>query len=104
MKNKTDDIDCVNFEKFTLQKKEISINGKVLPLKIGDKFKLSENDRIIKTVMAITIFEDGRAGYLIEWYDPDACRFETETVTLSELKLLDNKNLNKIKKDIGFKQ
>jgi hypothetical protein len=96
-------INDVNFDNFTLQKKEISINGKALPLKIGDKFKLSDNDKLYKTIMAITICEDGRVSYTAEWYDPDTCQFNTDSFTLCEFKLLNSKSINKIK-HIGFEQ
>lgn len=86
-----------------IEKKEISVNGEALPLKIGDRFKLSTKDKTEKVVMGITVFEDGRAQYILEWHDPDSGQFNTETVTMTEIKLLketiDNKSLNKI----GFK-
>lgn len=96
-------IDDVNFDNFSLSKKEISVNGKSLPLKIGDRFILSNNDKLYKTVIAITVFEDGRTSYTIEWYDPETCRFENEAVTLTELKLLNRKTKTAIK-NIGFEK
>lgn len=96
-------IDDVDFDNFSLSKKEITVNGKPLPLKIGDRFMLSNNDKLYKTVIAITVFEDGRTSYTIEWYDPEACRFENETVTLTELKLLNRKTKATIK-NIGFEK
>lgn len=104
MKTKNIITDKVNFDDFSIQKKEITINGKKLPLNIGDKFILAENDKSIKTIVAITIFEDGRVAYAIEWYDPEANNFQTENVTLTELKLLNIASIKQIKESIGFEQ
>lgn len=65
---------------------------------------LSENDKTLKTVMAMTIFEDGRVSYMLEWHDSDSGQFSTEAVTLSELKLLSKSIVSHIKraKTIGY--
>lgn len=56
-----------------LNVREVVVDGKQLPLRIGDKIVLASNDRLEKTVMALTVFEDGRVQYMLEWYDPEAC-------------------------------
>lgn len=100
--NSTTVIDSVNFDNFTLSKKKVSINNKELPLAIGDKIKLSDSDKISKTIVGIMIHEDGRVSYILEWYDQEHGQFHDETVTLTELKLL-HANLAKNKKNkIGF--
>ena len=88
------DNEFVDFSKFQIERKEVSINGKKLPLAIGDKILISEEDRIIKTVMGITINEDNRINYGLEWFDASDNSFKSEWLTLTELKLL-NKNSKK---------
>lgn len=96
-------LQSVNFDKFSIQKQQVTINGKNLPLAIGDKIILSENEKNHKTIVALTIFEDGRVSYLLEWFDPDSGAFNTETATLTELKLLSKNIQNKIKNgNIGY--
>lgn len=100
--DKTINIEPVNINNFNIQKKEISVNGKALPFCIGDTLKLTEADKFIKTIVAVTILEDGRVQYMLEWYDPESSNFSTEAVTLSELKLLQISNAKKVKGVIGF--
>ena len=88
------DNEFVDFSKFQIERKEVSINGKKLPLAIGDKILISEEDRIVKTVMGITINEDNRINYGREWFDASDSSFKSEWLTLTELKLL-NKNSKK---------
>lgn len=82
----------------------MTVDGKKLPLQIGDKIVLSESDKTLKTVMAMTVFEDGRVSYMLEWHDPESGQFNTEAVTLSELKLLSKNVISHIKsiKSIGY--
>ena len=70
----------------------ITINCKLLhpaktPLSIGDKIRYSEEDPTAKTVISITIFEDKRIVYTLEWADDDG-ELKQENVTLTELKVL----------------
>lgn len=92
----------VDFNRFSIKKRVISIDGKPLPLRIGDKISLDKNPEIVKTIMGITIFEDNRVQYLLEWYNSHTGEFSTELVTLNELKLLHKNQLETIKKKIGF--
>lgn len=90
----------IDFSVFDINRIEVSTNGEPLPFAIGDRFSMSEDDTIVKTIMSITIGEDGRTSYGLEWYDPaDGC-FKTELVTMSEIKLLVN-NMPK-KKNISL--
>ena len=66
---------------------EVKVNGKKTPLSIGDKIKITEDDIIYKTVVAIQVTEDTQVSYTLEWVEPDG-GFKQEIVSLTELKLL----------------
>ena len=95
--------DDVDFSSFSINKKEISINGKPLPFKIGDRIAMTEHAKATKTDMGVTIHEDGRSQYILEWHNPENGSFSSEALTLSELKLL-HANINRQgrRKKIGF--
>ena len=76
---------------------EVSVNGVPTELKIGDKLVYPENSAQVKTIVAITIFEDGAINYRLKWYDGD---FKTEVVSLTELKLLNDCKL--FKPPVGY--
>lgn len=80
--------DMVDFSKRNFEKKVISVNGKKIPFAIGDKLVIGEQDIYIKTIVGVTIQEDNRIQYLLEWYNPHDGSFQTEVVTSIELKLL----------------
>lgn len=92
----------VDFNRFSVKKRTISIDGKPLPLKIGDKISFDGNPELVKTIMGITIFEDNRVQYMLEWYNSHSGEFSTEMVTLNELKLLHKNQIAHIRKQIGF--
>lgn len=69
-----------------LKKIAVDINGKPADLRIGDKLRWPEDSPIIKTVVSMTIFEDGTVNYQLKWFD--GCDFKSELVSLSDLKLL----------------
>lgn len=95
--------DDVDFTSFSVKKKEICVNGRPLPFRIGDRIAMTENDRNPKTVMGVTVHEDGRCQYILEWHNPETGAFQSEALTLSELKLM-HSNLNRPKSRgvIGF--
>jgi hypothetical protein len=95
--------DFVNFDDFSFQKKIVTLNNKELPLQIGDKLRFSENDKYEKTVVGIIIHEDNRIQYMLEWYSQENGQFNTESVSLTELKLLYNNMVKKDKKTLGYK-
>lgn len=72
-----------------VNKIKVAINGKQTPFKIGDKLRFPEESPIVKTIISMTIFEDGTVNYMLKWFDGDG--FKTEPVSLTDLKLL---NLN----------
>lgn len=72
-----------------VNKIKVTINGKKTPFKIGDKLRFPVESPIVKTIISMTIFEDGTVNYMLKWYDGDG--FKTEMVSLTDLKLL---NLN----------
>ena len=39
----------------------------------------------MKTVISMTVFEDGTVNYMLKWFDGD---FKTEMVSLTDLKIL----------------
>ena len=84
----------VDLSTFKIVVREVSINGEKLPLSIGDKLLINEQDHLIKTVTSIQIHEDGRIGYMLEWFDTSDSSFKTEWVTATELAFL-----NKAKKE-----
>lgn len=103
--NSTNEFDYdVDFNRFSLKKRTVSIDGKPLPLKIGDKISFDGNPELVKTVMAITVYEDNRVQYMLEWYNPTSGEFDNEMVTLNELKLLNKNQISRIKKQIGFEK
>lgn len=89
----------VDFESLQVSRKVIKINDVALPLAIGDKLKLAEHGQP-KTVMGISIEEDGRVHYVLEWLT-DNGEFATETLSLQELKLL-HANGKKRRTKVGF--
>lgn len=95
--------DEVDFSSFSIKKKEISVDGKPLPFRIGDRISMTEHDKAPKTVMGVTIHEDGRCQYILEWHNPENGSFSSEALTLSELKLM-HANINRRgrKNRIGF--
>ncbi len=70
-----------------VNKLKVTVDGKKTPLSIGDKIRYSEEDPTAKTVISITIFEDKRIVYTLEWADDDG-ELKQENVTLTELKVL----------------
>lgn len=70
-----------------VNKLKVTVDGKKTPLSIGDKIRYSEEDPTAKTVISITIFEDKRIVYTLEWADADG-ELKQENVTLTELKVL----------------
>lgn len=78
----------VDFSKKKFEKKVVSVNDKKIPFAIGDKFILGEEDIFVKTIVGITVYEDNRVQYILEWYNSNDGSFQTEVVTSIELKLL----------------
>lgn len=70
-----------------VNKLKVTVDGKKTPLSIGDKIRYSEEDPTAKTIISITIFEDKRIVYTLEWADADG-ELKQENVTLTELKVL----------------
>lgn len=103
-KNPATDVNDVDFDDFRIQRKEIMVNGKKLPLKIGDRVRMCENDTMGRTVMGITIHEDSRIQYILEWHDPSSGSFSSEALTLSELKLLTQNAFKTKKGPAGFSE
>lgn len=89
----------VDFESLKVSHKVVKINDVALPIAIGDKLKLTENGQT-KTVMGISIEEDGRVRYVLEWLNENG-DFATESLSLQELKLL-HKNGKKRNVKVGF--
>ena len=96
------DITDVNFDDFRITKKEIKINNKALPLKIGDRIKFDGPGAVTKTVMGITIHEDNRVQYVVEWMDPNTGMFQSEALTMHELKLIVMNQASKPRAKAGF--
>lgn len=89
----------VDFESMKVSRKVVKINDVALPLAIGDKVCLTETSSP-KTVMGISIEEDGRVKYVLEWLNENG-DFMNEALSIQELKLL-YKNNRKNNKKIGF--
>lgn len=70
-----------------VNKLKVTVDGKKTPLSIGDKIRYSEEDPTAKTIISMTIFEDKRIIYTLEWADDDG-ELKQENVTLTELKVL----------------
>lgn len=108
MTNKTTkdiyDITDVDFESFNVKRKVISINGRNLPIAIGDRISITTPDPISKTVVGISIMEDGHVAYVLSWFDPNSGQFMNEQLTLTELKLLNRNQKKMLKEQIGYSQ
>ena len=64
---------------------QVAVNGQLTPLQIGDKLHYPDDSGILKTVISMTVFEDGTVNYMLKWFDGD---FKTEMVSLTDLKIL----------------
>jgi len=84
MKKKDKDSDpiCIDFNELKCKSIVVSINGIDLPVKIGDTVKFSD-DGPVRTVTKISISEDSKVQYLLEWFDGTS--FKTDWVTTNEL-------------------
>lgn len=91
----------VDFESMKVSRKVVKINDVALPLAIGDKICLTETTGP-KTVMGISIEEDGRVKYVLEWLNENG-DFMNEALSIQELKLLHKNNKKKSTK-VGFAQ
>ena len=83
-----------------INKIEVQVNGKLLPLKIGDKLEFPVGNPILKTIAAIQINENGIETYLLEWFEDDS--FKQYWISMTELKML-KENL-KQRTTIGLSQ
>ena len=83
-----------------INKIEVQVNGKLLPLKIGDKLEFPVGNPILKTITAIQINENGIETYLLEWFEDDS--FKQYWISMTELKML-KENL-KQRTTIGLSQ
>ena len=91
----------VNLDKIgNINKIEVQVNGKLLPLKIGDKLEFPVGNPILKTIAAIQINENGIEAYLLEWFEDDS--FKQYWISITELKML-KENL-KQRTTIGLSQ
>ena len=91
----------VNLDKIgNINKIEVQVNGKLLPLKIGDKLEFPVGNPILKTIAAIQINENGVETYLLEWFEDDS--FKQYWISMTELKML-KENL-KQRTTIGLSQ
>ena len=83
-----------------INKIKVQVNGKLLPLKIGDKLEFPVGNPILKTIAAIQINENGIETYLLEWFEDDS--FKQYWISITELKML-KENL-KQRTTIGLSQ
>ena len=83
-----------------INKIEVQVSGKLLPLKIGDKLEFPVGNPILKTIAAIQINENGIETYLLEWFEDDS--FKQYWISMTELKML-KENL-KPRTTIGLSQ
>lgn len=91
----------VNLDKIgNINKIEVQVNGKLLPLKIGDRLEFPVGNPILKTIAAIQINENGIETYLLEWFEDDS--FKQYWISMTELKML-KENL-KQRTTIGLSQ
>lgn len=65
----------VDLSIYSAEKLAVSVAGNELPLKIGDKILLPESSQTPKTVTSISVFDDGRVVYQLEWFSPDEGQF-----------------------------
>ena len=70
----------IDFSKFEIDRKIVSVNGKDLPIAIGDKILVNDDDNLVKTVMGIHVSEDSRINYYLEWFDAVENTFKNERV------------------------
>ena len=77
----------------------VVVNGQQTELSIGDKVIYPEDSGIMKTVISMTVFEDGSVNYMLKWFDND---FKTEAVSLTDLKILRQNSI--LRKVCGYEQ
>lgn len=84
MKKNSKDINplCIDFNTLKCKPIVVSVDGVDLPVKIGDTVKFTD-DGIIRTVIKISISEDSKIQYLLEWFDGTS--FKTDWVSANEL-------------------
>lgn len=78
----------VDLSSYSGEKILVAVSGIELPLKIGDKILLPGSSQVPKTVTSISIFDDMRVVYQLEWFSIDEGQFQTQAVTFNELMLL----------------
>ena len=74
-----------------MKKIRVDVNGKPADFRIGDKLRWPEKSPIVKTIVSMTVFEDGSINYQLKWFDGND--FKSELVSVSDLKLL---NVNEL--------
>lgn len=82
------DENLVDLSSLSHSRRIVSVNGETLPLAIGDKILINDQDHLVKMITSIQIYEDGRIGYMLEWFDFSDSSFKTEWVTSTELAFL----------------
>ena len=76
MKDKNDEIDSIDLDKFAIDSIKVAVDGKALPLKIGSKICIEHEEEIVRTVISIKIDIHGNASYCLEWFDGCNCKYE----------------------------
>lgn len=73
----------------------VAVDGKTLPLKIGDAIEFDDDNNTVRTVMKIQVNETGYILYCFEWFD--GAEFKSEWLSSAEvwhaLKNMNKKNV-----------
>ena len=84
MKKQTEhEIEPIDIAKLDIKQIDVAVNGKALPLKIGSKICIENDDPIARTVISIKIDINGNATYCLEWFD--GLNVKYEWMSLSEI-------------------
>ena len=76
-------VELIDLESIPSKHIEVIVDGYALPLCIGSKIEIEEENSIIRTVTRIKIDADGNAAYCLEWFD--GLDFKADWFSLNEI-------------------
>lgn len=90
--------DAIDLSSLASKPISVSVDGKELPLKIGDKIIIEDKDKVVRTVVKIQVSEDGHILYCLEWFN--GTEFKMDWLTAAELFYVWSNSSTK--KSVGF--
>ena len=87
MKKKEETVDAVvelvDLAAISAKPIAVSVDGMQLPLKIGSKIVLGDDNEVVRTVVGIKVDVEGHATYCLEWFN--GTDFKYDWVSANEL-------------------